>query len=530
MKRLYIVSIVLLSFVWASCYDDKGNYDYTELTKTEIKGIQTEYSKISFKDTLYINPEITPATEEYEYLWTLNTAYEQMPAVGGFETDTISQEKNLAYSVDLPKGIYDVTLKVTNKATGHAIFHQTSLVAQTEFSLGFYVLKEQDGHTDVDLHLPDGGIAEQLITKSTGHAMAGSPRSLGMIFQYCFMNEEGEYEAPSALSVCTDQDVQIFNLQDMGVMFSYQTMFFGEVPTGETPYYVYPNCYGIAYASDKGMYFNSQYAPSQMFSAGKFGYSIPVSDAKSTCHPNPNIIYDGIESSGGGNTYLYDELNHRFLAFDFNGAYKVFDEKNAESLTGIASPNEIPETYELLFFGRNAIGATHQGYALFRDKSSGKRYLYTLTFATDFTYPNPITAITEIPSSFDMNQASLYAMNEENARLIYFVANNQVYLYDIDQQKETPVSAERLADGEITYLSNRYWNQADDKDNNFNHLCIGTYKNGEYQICLYNMLGGLPKGAPERILKGSGKAVKVQFSSPKMTDNPSNGIYYPVSF
>ena len=102
-------------------------------------------------------------------------------------------------------------------------------------------------------------------------------------------------------------------------------------------------------------------------------------------------------------------------------------------------------------------------------------------------------------------------------------------MYDIKEESEEKIKPQGLPDDEeITYLSNRYWEQADDKDNNFNYLVIGTSKNGQYKVYMYNMLGGKPIGESVRTLKGEGKVVKLQYTSSKMNGGSAN--YYPSSF
>lgn len=133
-----------------------------------------------------------------------------------------------------------------------------------------------------------------------------------------------------------------------------------------------------------------------------------------------------------------------------------------------------------------------------------------------------------MPSTSEFNAASHYAINERGAKFIYFTANAKLYLYDIELNTSRPLSFDGLpADEEITYLSNRFWTQEDDAENNFNYLAIGTHKNGNYKIYLYNMLGGTPQGQPRQILKGQGKAVMMQYMSPKMVGN--SYLNYPGS-
>ncbi|MEG2341498.1 MAG: hypothetical protein RSB69_12220, partial [Odoribacter sp.] len=91
---------------------------------------------------------------------------------------------------------------------------------------------------------------------------------------------------------------------------------------------------------------------------------------------------------------------------------------------------------------------------------------------------------------------------------------------DLNQNTEEMLTPVGLGSGEtISYLSNRYWKQGDDKDHLFNYLAIGTYKGGKYKVYLYNMLGGKTDGAAVQVLEGTGKVVKMHYVSPNLNED-----------
>lgn len=55
MKLIYAYLIIFLAFI--SCYDDKGNYDYTSLNSVTIEPFS--FGSISYGDTLQYSPELT---------------------------------------------------------------------------------------------------------------------------------------------------------------------------------------------------------------------------------------------------------------------------------------------------------------------------------------------------------------------------------------------------------------------------------------------------------------------------------------
>jgi hypothetical protein len=531
MKHILLISL-LGAGLMMSCFEDKGNYDYSDFTDPEISNVEDSYSKISFKDTLFINPEMTPADAEYDYLWTLNEAYVSVPSSGdGILKDTISMEKNLVYPMDLPTGTYEVCLSVKNRENGYTVFKNIDLHVQTEFSLGFYVLKETpEGNTEVDLHAPEA-LLDNLIEKSVGTAMAGKPKSMGLIFSYCYIDPEtGGYIYPRALSVCVENDIRIFSLDDMTTIFTHEEMFYGDMPANDVPMYLYPNGYIIAYVSEAGVNYNYQ-APRNVwggiFSAGKFGVPLAIEKGYK---PNINMVYSPNAAYG----YFFDELNHRFFMVDFNGQQiTLFDENDADDKPGAYSPNNVPADYQLIFFGRNNVtgeGADEQGYALFKD-AQGLMHLYVLS--TSGVFSNPILDVIDIPADKRMSDATIFSSNELGASRIYFNSGNEVWSYNVTNGEEKKLELQGFGGGEITYISNRYWTYADDAENNFNYLAVGTYQNGEYKIYMYETVGGepTPGKAPARILEGEGKAIKVHFNSPMMDlDNLDASYYYPCSF
>lgn len=528
MKHILFTALIGAGLM-VSCFEDKGNYDYSEFTEPEISNVEDSYSKISFQDTLFIHPEITPEAE-YDYLWTIYESYSSLPD-NGMPQDTIGREKDLAYPVSLPNGTYDICLRATNRETGYTVLKKISLISQTEFSLGFYVLKETpDGNTDVDLHTPDA-LMEDLIARGNGVAMPGKPRSMCLFWSYCYIDEEtGSYVYPRALSVCSENDVRLFSLNDMTTIFTHDNMFYGAAPANDVPLYYYPSCFVIVYMSEGGITYNSQmprYVYGPMYSAGKLGavYSIDKG-----YKPNINMLV----SQYAFGSYFFDDLNHRFLFLDGNGIeLSTFDDNDADGHKGEYSPNNVPADYQLQFFGYNYVGDAEYsdlGYALFED-AQGQKHLYVLDVSG--SYSNPIIRVDDIPTDKHITDATLFASNEYGASRIYFDYGGQVWAYNATTGEEKQLTLQGFEGGEITYISNRYWTYEDDEENNFNYLVVGAYKDGEYQLYMYDMTGGEPTPGkdPARILKGEGKAVKVHFNSPKMdVDNYEIADYYPYSY
>ena len=116
-----------------------------------------------------------------------------------------------------------------------------------------------------------------------------------------------------------------------------------------------------------------------------------------------------------------------------------------------------------------------------------------------------------------MAKATGYSVSGGAAQYIYCVDEGTVYSCNLNNHEyaETPVTFTGLPSNEkITYVSNQYWdNGQPDSPMNFNYLIVGTQSDNEYNVYMYEMLGGLPKGQPVKTMKGEGKLKCVRYLS-----------------
>ena len=127
--------------------------------------------------------------------------------------DTIGTERILDFPVNIKQGYYDLTLRVTNKSNQLETYEVMSLSVTTKFSEGFYLLKDMGNSTDVDLHVPDNSVVNDIFLKMDGERMPAAPVSLGLDPGYCFIDDAtAEHVITKALTVCTENVVRISNI------------------------------------------------------------------------------------------------------------------------------------------------------------------------------------------------------------------------------------------------------------------------------------------------------------------------------
>ena len=123
---------------------------------------------------------------------------------------------------------------------------------------------------------------------------------------------------------------------------------------------------------------------------------------------------------------------------------------------------------------------------------------------------SPITAGTH------MAKSEFIAINANQGSYIYNIDAGKLYVYDITQGDERQVSLQGIS-GDVSYVSNLYTNAMFSPG--FDYLLIGQQNGNEYTLHFYNMVGGIPDGAPFATVKGSGKLRNCRYLNPQLTGN-----------
>ncbi len=151
MKKKYIFPLLAFGFTMASCVEDEGNYNYTDINDVEISGIEESYSPKSRYDTLTIRPELKGTVfgddlDSYEYKWTLcNESHTH---------DVICTEKDLVdWPVDITPGSYVLYFTVKDRATGLEKIESTNLTVSASYTRGFLMLGDdpKTGYARLDM-------------------------------------------------------------------------------------------------------------------------------------------------------------------------------------------------------------------------------------------------------------------------------------------------------------------------------------------------------------------------------------------
>jgi hypothetical protein len=271
----------------------------------------------------------------------------------------------------------------------------------------------------------------------------------------------------------------------MREVFDHHSLFYEE--PNDTPYMFTTGLMSSHYLSNEGFYGVSTWSTTS-------GIFPPVTNAH-----------------GGSDHWTWMPIGGFFYWNETRGDLVFVGNSSPEPVIDPPKPTQ-NLNYECLFMGN--YGRT-DAHVLFRDKAiAGTYYLYAL--GLDAFMAASVTDIRSLTSSSKLTQSTMIAANETNAKILYFVHNNELWEHNLVDNSERQITVPGGINGEITYISNRHYNHSYAPA--FNYFAIATFNNGEYQLSMFNMIGGIPDGEPVLQATGQGKIKATHFLAPDFND------------
>lgn len=496
----------LFSLLLAACFSD----DSTEgalMSDITIAEFEDQYTVTSFVEQfLDIQPTITTDIPEknLSYRWVVmqdnEGSGEKEPKM-----EEISTEKNLHYEVALSPRTYTLKLEVRDNESGFTRTQTTTLVVVTEFSKGYYILKETaDGNTDIDLfNMETGSLGSDLITNVHGAPLNGSPLNMSVSYLNYYIDEnDQQIKYANQLFVGTKTgDFRMFNSNDLSVTFDRENIRYSGLEDDEIIYSVQHSMWNNNMLTSKGSY--------SIYSAAMVDYGMTCSGR----YGEPAL------DSGGSifffyyymNMYYWDETNGGIYMVDYNGSVR-----QCTDFEGL--PMDL-SAYRCIGGGPSAVDG--MSYFVLENKSTKERQLASIFGFSDMIMMSPITPGTHLA------QSEFVAFNGNQGSYIYNIDGGKLYIYDTMQADERQVTLQGIS-GDISYVSNLYTNAF--FSSSFDYLLVGQQNGNEYTLHFYNMVGGVPDGAPFATVKGEGKLKNCRFMNPQLTGNDfmyNSTLVYP---
>ena len=408
--KIFYSALSLLLF-WA-CYEDKGNYDYSDLGEVTLK-IKAS-ATVMYGDSLGIVPEETffRGTTEDQYDWAWEIAPKTTNSVPEYKK--IADTKVLAiknFREDI--ATYDLRLCAIHRATGVRTMAYCALVVDNGISKAYLLLtKQADGRYDIDaVSHPEGNVRNNRYSIiNAGDLVVDAERLfyVNSSFSYderLYLTQKtgGQSISPIDLSYQSEADSWFFEAPaDMHIT---------HVMTDNAARDQYLICSGGIY------YMNNVNTPLK---------------ASLRCVLNQGEAYQitGVgtmhNSSGLGRYAFYDEVKGRFLEWKF-GYGENYLGQLLVSDTKYFDPQNVNK-----HFVADISGKEDRLWFLFDDGTDfwlytfedGAKVSYNLTFKP---YEAPVKLDADLRDKFSRTTAFCAL---KTADKFYFAVDHQIWLYD----------------------------------------------------------------------------------------------------
>lgn len=493
--------MILSLLCLASCYSDDSTMPATEadyMAAIEI-GDLNDVSAVSLSTTLNITPEVSGYSDsELSYAWYIygdNLGTD----VGGYKEHQIGSEKTLNYEVALDAGAYTLVLEVTHTATGYVVFATCGLTVTTDFSLGFYILKETtDGNTDVDIYSVENNmLMSNVIESMYGSPLPGAPCYLDIVYDKTYADPETSEATSGVLACVTSEDsgFGLYRTTDLELIFDRSSILFEEMESDEK---VYRMCVAAAnyMFTNKGVY------------SGGSGLTGKFSGRN--------------DDTTGSSTFVQAADAYGFFYWDENAkGIKYIYDTDVSDVVGTVDLSDAT----CLATGWSYLASTNTMWYVV-EKANGTRYLL---YTDPDTYS--ITTEVELGSNTHLANADLIAGNALTASYLFGIDNNALYAYSLVDpaagEETGPYTLSGMgSDEEITFIADSFFYDDSwygEPSNDYNYIIVGTRSGENYKLYFYSISGGLPYGQPVYTVEGTGTVTGCRF----VKQTSFSGFGYP---
>ena len=437
MKKNLIYCILGMLFLFGACYEDKGNYDYSDINEVVVNLPESYFVPLT-DTTLVIRPEISQTLldhkENLSYTWQCSNS--TFASAGN--ADTISYADTIAIVINPDSSVvnYNYYLRFSVYDHEYGILHpyQTHISVFKPYQGAWMVLHKQEGETrlgTVEYLGSERAASNDVYYPATGKKLQGEPVNIA-----CHDFAQGD-------------PLYFENIEPVGSpTYAYDVLMLVTSDGKESGIYNYlehfnqwNNLQDMIYPDDRNGFDFSNVTTLQ----GENAYTLCI---------NNGTVYQ----AGTGlkfYTILFDEAGRRFLYYsarDNAGDYHVgsFDPDidNAAKLSllpnrpdndayGTIDLNAIPEDQDMLYIGQGfkygSLPANVYGYA-FAKGSGTESYVYEFDNRSIFNSSKLLVNYHIINTPEGVDENSCFASGCVYNGVIFYTAGNKVYRLDFSQE------------------------------------------------------------------------------------------------
>lgn len=507
----YILTLTSSMMLLVACYKNNSTYNLTDREEITVTGIESSYQRVSVKERLEIQPTVTSNLPgaEFEYFWGI---YETNLTGNGAvpKLDTIARTKDLDYLVVQPAKVWMLVFCAQNIKTGYRKYVNAEVTVTTEFTRGWYVLKDDGAQTDVDMFVTPSSIiptskVENVFSNINGRKLDG--KALQLNFYHDYKSDAaipGTFANTRAMFLLSDKDAAVVNINSMGILRDFSTLFY-DPPAVKAPMFLTNGGPALIFNNNGRIHSFSTIGSNK----GRFpGFQL---------RDNQNSDYYASKYFLGNplsNCYIFDETSSSFL--QISGGNTVLNTVTDGQSTEL-SANRNNKT--LLYLAQKNNGQPYVGYGLFQDKTNSS--LKTLSFITPSLTAFTMTNETLQPTD-KIYSATKYALNNSDEDMIYFVVGNEIWSRNLSNKFEQLQYT--VPQGEtITFLRHRHYSL--EPAYSYNYIMVGSTSGGKYKVRMFTKTSGNLSSTPVFTLEGDGSVGDVIYISPSVTGMTYANMY-----
>lgn len=486
-------AFLLLSMT--ACYSDDSTVATELLPTITISGLnESGYTVVSYADN-YLDITATAETgyaeSELSYRWYLidkAAQYASHDEDNPYQREFIAEGKSLHYNVRLTPGEYEIVVEVS-AANGYTVGKKVPLFVTTEYSEGFYILKETtDGNTELDLCNPSTKrFLSNCLTAMHGQPMTGAPEAVSTTISQGYIDDATNTMSVSNIVTVTtkNREISVMRTSDLKEVMNFNNLLFTKFDDDEIPYSIVQCMWCNILITNKGV--RSQYqAQLDKAESGRFGITNGIHTARYAAYERNSSCM-----------FLWDSETKNVVCCDYNGTarYGTKEENNLSTMN----------TYDCLYIG--CCETSHDIVYILRHKT-GAIWVMTIqaAFGTGWQMQQlkPIKAFAP-----NVSQSPVFSVCTTEATVLYGISGNKLWAYDFANNQEKQIIPAGIADGEtLTYVSDQYVGTSENS-----YLIIGTEQGTNYTLRFYKNFGGLPDGDPVFMVTGTGHVRGVRYTT-----------------
>jgi len=493
MKYLRYTYFLLIALLVFSCYDDKGNYSYTDLPEFGIDSLDVyNYVKLQ-EEILEISPVVKYQGDEadLEYLWTVRL---KVPVYNDVTNsypspDTLSEEKNLSYSVNLAVNQYIVDFTIYNKVLDIKKFMSFNLDVQSDYSKGWMLLISKDGGDDIDFiktnkFFSDVAVEDEKVYKNLYSVSNDKKLVNGKFLVQDYLSNGG-----GNIYVFEENGGAQLSTVDLAIKTPYEKLYsISEDITKPTAIGFTKNMSRII-IDDEKVYCR--------WNSATFESSLIVDDKG---YEAASFV---LSTTGGDApvTVIYDKLNRRFLQIP------LFSKK-----TGVYEDAVSGALFDMNNIGMDVIhmekGFNGYAYNIFKEPGTVNHHLYVVNIETGDQAP---VAKYSMKNCTDIASATCFAFGTRGD-VCYYTVDNKIYQYNYSVANDSDLEHE-FAAGEKVVSMKIYKDMAEEKDPLLDSrvLVVATYnessKAGKVYMFDVNETNGAVSGEGVKSYDVDGKVI-----------------------